>query len=132
MAVVKNFHEKLERDLERLTAEVARRKETAKEAPPREIVKQSLMVFAPVPADPLPPPHAPEEHASLSRLPAYLERESPEVKKEVETLVARAFEHGIEAALREAMKRSPFLFDALHDALVDKLLPELEKRGIIK
>ena len=42
------------------------------------------------------------------------------------------FEKGLEVALKEAGKQTPFIEDAFHDALVDKLLPELKKRGIVK
>ncbi|MDP3975197.1 MAG: hypothetical protein Q8P88_02860 [Candidatus Jorgensenbacteria bacterium] len=133
MATVRNFHEKLERDLVRVTAEIARRKEAAPEAPPREIVKQSLVAAVP----PLPHPSEekgsgpPSSAADESHLPSYLSEESPEVKAEVERLVTLALEEGLVPAVAAAAKRSPFVLDALHDALVDKLLPELEKRGII-
>ena len=134
MAVIKNFHEKLEQDLARVTAEVARRRENAPETPPREVVKQSLAAIAP------PLPHPSEEKGSgpplsaagSSHLPSYLSAESPEVKAEVERLVTLAFQEGITSAVAEAVKHSPFVLDALHDALVDKLMPELERRGIIK
>ncbi|MFH0806478.1 MAG: hypothetical protein V1885_02020 [Candidatus Brennerbacteria bacterium] len=133
MAVIKNFHEKLEQDLARVTTEIARRRENAPEAPSREVVKQSLAAIAP------PLPHPVEEKGSgpplsasdSSRLPSYLSEGSPEVKAEVERLVTLAFQEGISAAVSEAAKHSPFVLDALHDALADKLLPELEKRGVI-
>lgn len=133
MATIRNFHEKLEKDLERVTTEIARRKEKTPEAPPREILKQSLVSFAP-------PPHPsfqkgegpPSSAASNSRLPSYLSAESPEVKAEVERLVTLALEEGLAPAIAAAAKKSPFVLDALHDALVDKLLPELEKRGALK
>ena len=38
----------------------------------------------------------------------------------------------ITKAVNEARKYPPFVEDAFHDALIDKFLPELKKRGIIK
>ena len=130
MATVRNFHEKLEKDLERMTAEIARRREQAPEVSPREVVKQSLAAAVPPPLSPspLPPPH---QKSDESHLPSYLSGESPEVKEEVERLVTLALQEGLAPAIAAAAKKSPFVLDALHDALVDKLLPELEKRGII-
>jgi len=136
MANIRNFHEKLEQDLARVSAEIERRRERAPDATPREVVRESIVAVAPAP-----PPKPVEESVPISaalpqsddaHLPAYLSRESPEVKAEVERLVALAFQEGIETAVAEAARRSHFLLDALHDALVDKLLPELERRGILK
>ena len=47
-------------------------------------------------------------------------------------LLDLAFHHGIEKANSEAKKSSPFIVDAFHDALVTKLYPELQKRGIVE
>ncbi len=133
MATIRNFHEKLEQDLQRVTAEIERRRERAPEIASREVVRQSIIAAIPqapvserVEASPSgSSPAAPE------RIPAYLNEESPEIKAEVERLVSLAFEKGISSAVEEAAKKSPFVLDAFHDALADKLLPELEKRGII-
>jgi hypothetical protein len=136
MAVIKNFHEKLEQDLARVTAEVARQRERTPEAPAREVVKQSLVAIAPPPVS-VPPPveekgsGPPSSASESSHLPSYLSEGSPEVKAEVERLVTLAFQEGVSAAVAEAAKHSPFVLDAFHDALADKLLPELEKRGVI-
>lgn len=131
MATVRNFHEKLERDLEKVTAEIARRHERAPEASPREVVKQSLVAVMPAPAlHPGPAEGPTPSKVDDARLPSYLSEESPEVKAEVGRLVTLAFQEGIGPAVAEAAKKSPFVLDALHDALVDKLLPELEKRGM--
>jgi len=50
----------------------------------------------------------------------------------VARLVDIVFAKGLAAGVREAKRQPPFVEDAFHDALVDKLLPELKKRGIIK
>jgi hypothetical protein len=133
MANIRNFHEKLERDLERVTAEIAKRREQAPDTPSREMFKHSLAAAIP-PSVPTPAPVETPPAPALSsdaRLPSYLSQESPEVKVEVERLVALALEEGITPAVTEAAKHSPFVLDALHDALVDKLLPELERRGAL-
>lgn len=135
MANVRNFHEKLEQDIARLTAEVGKRKESPDRASSHEVVKESLKAMAPVSVPPAIPPEenvAPTpQKADDSHLPSYLSRESPEVREEVERLVTLALEEGIDPAVREAAKKSPFLLDALHDALAEKLLPELERRGVL-
>lgn len=135
MATIKNFHEKLEQDLARVTAEMEKRRERAPEMSSREVLKQSLAAAVP------PPVVSKEAHEGTplsvpsgfgkERIPSYLSEETPEVKAEVERLVTLAFAKGLAPAVEEAAKRSPFMLDALHDALADKLLPELEKRGVI-
>ena len=133
MPTVRNFHEKLEQDLQRVTSEIARKREATPDVSPREIVKQSLATIAPVPPQSSKNSEEPTSPASdYANIPSYLSEESPEVKKEVERLVSLAFEEGIGPAVAVAAKRSPFILDALHDALTDKLLPELEKRGMFK
>lgn len=135
MTTIKNFQEKLEQDLARVTAEIEKRRERAPEMSSREVLKQSLAAAAPPPIiakevhreSPLPAPSASEQE----RIPSYLSEEAPEVKAEVERLVTLALAKGLAPAVEEAAKKSPFMLDALHDALADKLLPELEKRGII-
>lgn len=55
-----------------------------------------------------------------------------EAKQVVETLVHQVFEKGLDDTIRIAKKYPPFLEDAFHDALVDRLIPELKRRGILK
>lgn len=132
---VRNFDEKLERSFEKLGRQIEeeRKLPEVQELPEREIVKRSLKSLAPaaVPqadeglSKPLPPRD--------SLLPDYLQSEGGDerVKREVEGLVDLVFKEGLEAALKEAGKQPPFVEDAFHDALVDKLLPELKKKGIV-
>lgn len=135
MATIRNFHEKLEQDLQRVTAEVAKRHERAPEVSSRETVKQAIIAAVPPPL-PTPTPAKedplPSTPTTDANLPAYLSAESPEVKAEVARLVTLALHDGIAVAVADAAKKSPFVLDALHDALTDKLLPELERRGILK
>ena len=69
---------------------------------------------------------------SSGPLPQYAESAPAETKLEVEYLLDVAFHQGIVKATSEAMKSNPFVLDAFHDALVGKLYPELQKRGILK
>ena len=138
MVKIKNFHENLEQSLARLgqQIEVERERPEAQKLSEQELVKQSIKSFANT--------VAPEEDAAVqsrdvsttdeSALPTYLQGKSidSKIKLEVERLVDLVFHEGLEKAIKEASKHSPFIEDAFHDALVDKLLPELKKKGIIK
>ncbi len=133
MVKVKNYHEEIEKDLQKLITGVKEFQEKIKslekkETPPteKEMVKEALKVFQPpVEKPPAPPPPKKEEY-----LPHYL-KDDEEVKKEVNRLVDLAFKEGIEKAVKEAKSYSPFIEDAFHDALVEKILPILKERGII-
>ncbi len=136
MVKVENFHEALERDLARLTDTIReqRRSPDVKAVPEREVVRRSLESFtnsvAPAPA---PPPSKTDGHVSDSILPGYLQGNgagSP-AKVEVEALIDLVFHKGLERAVQEAKRHSPYAMDAFHDALVDKLLPILKQRGIL-
>lgn len=138
MVKIKNFHENLEQSLARLgqQIEVERERPEAQKLSEQELVKQSIKSFANT--------VVPEEDAAVqsrgvpttdeSALPTYLQGKSIDVKikLEVERLVDLVFHEGLEKAIKEASKHPPFIEDAFHDALVDKLLPELKKKGIIK
>ena len=141
MVHVKNFSEELERDLQRLNIEVdIHKQETGNELlTSRELVKKSLERIAekvpesiPVSKEPLPVitvmPSAP-----VGTLPNYLDKGeyTEELKQEVSDLVSLVFSSSIETAIKESKHHSPFVQDAFHDALVDKLMPELQKRGIV-
>lgn len=138
MVKVMNFGEQMERDLARIThtVEAERAVTTESPAPAPELVRRSLEdlsggVPAPTPAA-SPASSAPsDDHGG--ELPAYLAASAgdPKARQEVDRLVHLAFRDGIEAAVREAKRQPPFILDALHDALVDKLLPELKRRGVL-
>lgn len=142
MTKVQNFSENLEKNLARLGHEVKRQVELpeSKDLSERELVKESLRSLAepdtkpadvaesPVPSAPVSAP-APAD----SFLPSYLADNKDEgIKKSVERLLQIAAEDDIVKAVNEAKKYPPFVEDAFHDALIDKFLPELKKRGIIK
>ncbi len=130
MVKVRNFQESLEKDIDRLAVEVKERaaQAAAEKLPEREVVKQSLQTLTA--QTPLPAP-AQDETASPI-LPNYLQAGDPRVKIEVERLVELVFKDGLAKAVREAKRHPAFVEDAFHDALVDKLLPELKKRGALK
>ena len=131
MAKVKNYHENLEMAIQKLALEV----EVQKKSPEvsrlgeKEIVKKSLQTLV---QTALQTPASPQEPAAPI-LPSYLQKEDadPRVKLEVEKLVDMVFHKGLFEASEEAKKHPPFVEDAFHDVLVDKLLPELKKRGVL-
>lgn len=122
-------HTALEADIKRLAAEVQahREKFEAQRLSDQEILRKSVQSFGDVQ-----PASAVQAQPSDSPLPDYAKDAPAEAKLEIEYLLDLAFHHGIDKANNEAKKSSPFIMDAFHDALVTKLYPELQKRGIVK
>ena len=58
-----------------------------------------------------------------------MQNDSDEDKDEVEELIHLALTAGIEIAIAEARKRRTRILDDLHDALTDKVMPQLEDRN---
>lgn len=116
-----------EQDVEILRREVEKHREApeTRGLSEQEILKKAIASIAPVSGS-----------SSSSTLPGvlpdYAQSASPEVKLEIEALIEAVFTRGIIEAAREASKSSSFVLDAFHDALTDKLYPELQKRGILK
>ena len=124
-------HEALEKDIERLSQEVQERKEASAEKPPEAAVREALKErIYPTPPSVAAPPTPPADTTSQV-LPAYLQKESPEVKLKVEELIDFTLHQGIDKAVEEARKYGPFVLDALHDALTAKLYEELKSRGLL-
>lgn len=145
MAKVQNFSEHLERSLQHIGCKVGEQMERPESAArsEREIVKESIRSIAKeiVPAAPLPAPvssksSGQDDHGEEVHLPSYVAKANidPAAKRMIERLVHMAFSipGGLEKAIREAKKQPFFIEDAFHDALVDKALPELKKRGVLK
>ncbi len=139
MVKVKNFSESLDKSLDRLGAEVSKKVESPefKEAPIEHVVKESLRtlsVSATPPAAAVSAEKPRDQDPRARFLPSYLSDDAGdvEVKAVVENLVTLAFQSGVERAIAEAKRYPPFVEDAFHDALTEKLVPELRKRGIIK
>jgi hypothetical protein len=138
MARIRNFHESLENDLKRLTAEIKDQRNSPEvmALPEKEVVRRSLEAIEtelqPVQGVP-PEKSANDQSVPSSVLPTYLQSDKvdPRVKLEVERLVDLVFHESLEKALSEVKHHPIFIQDAFHDALIDKLLPELKARGII-
>ena len=134
---VKNFNEKLEAGLVKIGEEVKKQieKPEAKILPEREVLKQSIQsLAAQIPNASVAAEAAKNESDKRTVLPDYLQSGGADkaAVAEVERLVGVTFSEGLFSALAEARKRPPFVEDAFHDALTDKLLPELQKRGILR
>jgi len=131
---VQNFSENLEKSLDRLGKEVEKNLESpeVKAMPEREVVKRSVQNIAKT----LPPPAKfdSEKEKKKDVLPEYFKDSDIEEDAEqaVRSLVKTAMEEDLEKAIRDSKKHSAFVEDAFHDALVDKLVPELRNRGILK
>ncbi|HUX35746.1 MAG TPA: hypothetical protein VMV71_01785 [Candidatus Paceibacterota bacterium] len=121
--------EVLEADMKRLSQEIQRRREMPENhiLGGQELVKKSIQAMVPAPTPPAPP-----AQQSGGTLPDYAAEAPAESRLEIEYLVDMALHHGIDKANAQAMKSSPFIIDAFHDAMAAKLYPELQKRGILK
>lgn len=97
----------------------------------KEILKQSLQTITntqPSQATSTTPRASSDED---SLLPDYVKSAPPEAKLQVEKLLGIALQKGIVEAAEEAKKGDPYVLDAFHDALVEKLYPELRRRGLV-
>jgi LPS O-antigen subunit length determinant protein (WzzB/FepE family) len=130
------FEKNLEADIAQLAERVKNLREVPemKNASEAEILKEAMKVFPRPGAEkpPVPTPTQPANQVANTVLPDYAANASPEVKLEIEYLIDVAFRHGIDKALAEAQKSSPFVEDAVRDALAGKLYPTLQERGIVK
>ncbi|OGZ02059.1 MAG: hypothetical protein A3G64_02695 [Candidatus Liptonbacteria bacterium RIFCSPLOWO2_12_FULL_60_15] len=129
-----NLHPALERDIARLSEQIGKHRESPelKGAESKELIRESLRSLAPQPATPaVPQPPSPEDDGS-ALLPSYMQDEPAATKLMVEELLELSLHTGITQGLKEARKAGPYILDAFHDALVDKLYPELKKRGIVE
>lgn len=126
-----NLHPALERDIARLSEQISKHRESPelKGAESKELIRESLRSLAPQPA--APQPSVPKDDGSAV-LPSYMQDEPAGTKLLVEELLELSLHTGIAQGLKEARKAGPYILDAFHDALVDKLYPELKKRGIVE
>ncbi|KKU14301.1 hypothetical protein A3I34_01040 [Candidatus Jorgensenbacteria bacterium RIFCSPLOWO2_02_FULL_45_12] len=135
MSKTVNFSEKLEPMAERIGehAKSALENPETRHLEEREVIKRSIQSIANEISATTAPSPTESAMKTESNLPSYMaDDDEGDAAKEVERLIDEAVNNGMEKALRLAKKSSPFVEDAFHDALVDKLMPEFKKRGIIK
>lgn len=63
---------------------------------------------------------------------SYLDSADEETTEIVNALLAIVFSKGIDVAIKEAQQQPPYILDAFHDALTDKIYDQLKEAGIIK
>ena len=126
-------HNILEQDIERLSRQIKENKNNPefKEISERELVKRSLgpIVRKQILGQPI--DFSPAKPFQTTILPDYLIDAPDEIKIKVEKLIDMTFHQGIEKTVEEAQKFGPFILDAYHDALTDKLHAELKERKLI-
>jgi hypothetical protein len=128
-------------DIERVAGALseARKAPDVSGLPDREQVLRSIQAIAresaPATAAPAVSTNDPADQkpSGTTVTPGYLDDSEAgmNAKTEVESLVRMTLRQGLGKGLAAARGRSPFIEDAYHDALVDCLLPELKKRGMI-
>ncbi len=135
-----NFeHGVLEADIKRLSEEISEKRNLFeyKNLPERELIKKSLEpMIKQLPANRQPAANNlatnnQQSTADGQILPDYLKDFPTETKLQVEQLIDLTFHQGIEKVINRALRASPFILDAFHDALTDKFHEELKKRKLI-
>lgn len=135
-----NFHKSLEKDIDSLSKEINKVQESkdSKISSEKEVVKKTFKNISPESKNYQSNQSSKKKKENRKKnkesfLPDYMEKDDvdPNKKLEVEKLMDLVIHKGILKALKESKKHSPFIQDAFHDALADKLLPELKKRNII-
>lgn len=63
---------------------------------------------------------------------SYLDTVDDATVAKVNEYIAKVFQNGIQATIREVIETDPFMLDVFHDALTDKLYGELQARGLVK
>jgi len=126
-------HNIIEQDIKRLSQEIAEKRNLAeyKELSEKELIKQTLEpIIKPAASGQQQPPAIVKASATDEQaiLPDYLKDSPNEIKIQVEKLVDAVFHQGINKTIKEAQKAGPFILDAFHDALTDKLYEELKTR----
>lgn len=136
MPKVMNFSENLEKGFEKIGHRVRENIEKSpevKESSERAIVKESIVSIAREVSE-SPSSDQAGGDGKPSLLPSYFVSEDgseDEAKRAVEHLVDMTLHGDLEKAIQISKKYPAFVEDAFHDALVDKLVPELKKKGIL-
>ncbi|HEY4523692.1 MAG TPA: hypothetical protein VJK04_02355 [Candidatus Paceibacterota bacterium] len=129
----KFFSEKpLESDIERLSQEVkeVKKQPEFQHAPPKEIIKQSLRSLSGSSAQ-LPSNNG-AQNDDVALFPNYMQSAQAADRAELQQLIQMSLRDGFEAGIREARKHGAFMVDAIHDALSEKVYPELKRRGVLE
>ena len=92
-----------------------------------ETVKQSIQAVSQTSA-----PVGQSTEGGVDVLPEYTKNYTEEDKQKIENLLQVAASKGLDAANSNAEGQPPYILDAFHDALAEKLLPYLKQQGIIK
>ncbi len=128
-----NFeHAAIEQDIKELTKEIKDKglSEQGRQAL-QSVLKEKMSASSGAAGQPSVPPPPAGGSAPASPLPGYMQSEPADVRLKVEKLLDLAWHKGIQHAAKEAAISGPLVLDAFHDALIDKLYPELKKRGLL-
>lgn len=128
-------HSALEADIEKLSKEIAEKRNLLehKNLSERELLKKTLepMIGQQLQTANQQTSYIYQTNDDTQILPNYLKNSPIEIKLQVEKLIDLVFHQGLEKTIREAACIGPFILDAFHDALTDKLYEELKKRKLI-
>ena len=130
-------HNTLEQDIQRLGREIKERNASPEyqQMTEKERVKETIRPLVTQAGSQAASSPQPEDTDSKSVeetvLPGYLKDSPSEIKILVERLIDSVFHEGVEKAVKDASRAGPFILDAFHDALADKLYEELKKRKLI-
>ncbi|MDP1718839.1 MAG: hypothetical protein Q8L24_00205 [bacterium] len=129
-----NFeHAVLEQEMKDLAIEVKKRGlESEGKKALVNVLKEQTAVDAILEKPLAPAPLVKEPINPASPLPGYAQSEPADIKLKIEKLLEVAWHKGVRQAAREAASAGPLVLDAFHDAVIDKLYPELQKRGLLK
>ena len=131
----------LEQDIKELEQRLKALREQKEQKEPRQVVKDYLVEKtrpkAMPPAAPSlflktkPAKTEPELEEEEKDLPNYMKNYDEKTKSTVKRLIQTAWQKGVESAISQSRQHGPFIVDALHDALVDKLYNQLKARKIL-
>ena len=138
MVRIANFNENLEQNIVKLNPEIKVQMESveSKDLSQKEIVKRSIKATAdqiiPEPKTQSQIQDTSSDNDKSDLLPDYLDKNTDlNIKEEVNNLIETFFNEGFESAIKKSKKVDAFIEDAFHDALAEKLIPELNKRGLL-
>lgn len=138
MVIRKDFNV-LETDIEKISAEIAEKKKLLehKDVSERELIKQSIKASVQVKQQLTTDKDKNEDkntNFAKNFLPDYfkdVKNLPPETKSQIELLIDLTLHQGIDKTVHRAQRFNPFIIDAFHDILTDKLHEELKKRNLL-